>query len=130
MAPDDFLSKKDRGIAARERIIQRYQLGRTVVRTCGAVAIAYFAKDFLIALAGQEIILAIKLSFLADMKFLISIGLTGCACMWAVAERWLRLRKVRTMQTRLIELELAIDPKRTSSGLTRGGRTNPRDRLP
>ena len=50
--------------------------------------------------------------------------------MWAVAERWLRHRKVSTMQTRIIELELAIDPKRTSSGLTRGGRTNPRDRLP
>ena len=130
MAPDDLLSKRDRGIATRERIIQRYQLGRTVVRTCGAVAIAYFAKDFLVAIAGKETIFALKLSFFAHMKFFISIGLTGCACAWALAERWLRHRKVKTMQTRIIELKSTIDPKRTSSGLTPTGRTNPKDKRP
>ena len=71
----------------------------------------YVCRDLLGAIAGKETVLAIKLSFLADIKFAIAISLAGVASVWALAERGLRHRKVESMQGRIRELELAIDPQ-------------------
>ena len=128
MRADDLLSKRDQGIIARERITQRYALARTFVWASAAIIIAYIGKDFLVSIAGKETILALKLSFFSDIKFAASLTLAGSAVAWAVLERWLRHRKVELMQERIKQLELGIDPKRTSSGLTTKGKTNPRDR--
>ena len=46
---------------------------------------------------------------------------------WAVCERALRRRMVSKMESRIKELELSIDPNRTTSGLTIHGKTNPND---
>lgn len=121
---------QDRSAAVRSVIYEIFRTVRTLIRTGGVVASIYVCRDFLGAIAGKETVVALKLSFLADIKFAIAVSLAGMASVWALAERWLRHRKVESMQGRIKELELAIDPKRTSSGLTPKGKTNPKDKSP
>lgn len=114
-------------ILDRERINQRYALARTVVRTAGVVAAVYFVSQQIASLAGEQTMVAIELAILGDFKFVASITLAGAAAVWAIVERRLRYRKVEYMQGRIRELEQKIDPRRSSSGLTLKGTTNPRD---
>lgn len=100
---------------------------RTTVRVAGWLAGAYILRDSLGALAGHSTQLALQLSRLGDLKFSLSIALAGSTFAWAVVERKLRHRKVEYLQGRVRELEIAIDPNRTSSKLTASGKTNPRD---
>jgi hypothetical protein len=65
---------------------------------------------------------------LADFKIVVMVGLTGVACAWAAVERVMRQRLAARLGSRNAELERMIDSNRTSSGLTAGGRTHPRDR--
>jgi hypothetical protein len=112
------------------RIQQRYATARTAIKTVGWMIAAYFAYKAVDALSGQTTSVAVSLilNALVDLKFVLSIALTGAACAWAVIERALRHRKVDRMQERLKELETRLDPGRSSSGLTTRGETHPRDR--
>jgi hypothetical protein len=111
-------------------IHEALRTARTLIRTCGVVTAIYICRGFLSAIAGKETILALKLSFLADIRFAIAVSLAVAASGWALAERWLRHRKVESMQGRIRDLELKIDPNRTTTGLTPKGKTNPRDKWP
>lgn len=51
-----------------------------------------------------------------------------CCLVWAAGERWLRHWKTEALQKHIKELELQLDPLRTSSGLTPTGETNPKDK--
>ena len=50
------------------------------------------------------------------------------ASLYAMAQRKLRLKVTFSLQQKIKELELRIDPLRTSSGLLPTGETNPEDR--
>jgi hypothetical protein len=110
------------------RIDQRYQTSRTAIRTAGVVGAVWFGGQALAPLAGEDTALTLAFSILGDLKFTASVALTGAACAWAVVERTLRHRKTQYLQDRVIKLEEQLDPNRSSSGLTRKGQTNPRDR--
>lgn len=118
---------RDNILLERERIIQRYALGRTAVRSGAVVGAVYVAREMVVALSGEQTLVAIELALLGDIKFVASITLAGAAAAWAVVERVLRHRKVEYMQGRIRELEQKLDPKRSTSGLTPKGKTNPRD---
>lgn len=122
------LSKRDRAALERERAALRYGLARTVVRTAGAVFAVCYGREIIIALAGRETYLGLKVAFLGDIKVEIAFVLTGFASLWVAGERILRHRKVEALQGRIKQLETQIDQKRTSSGLTPKGITNPRDK--
>jgi hypothetical protein len=122
------LSSRDASNVERERISQRYTIGRTVVVTIGWGWAIYCAKEMVISLAGQETFVALKLAFLADFKVALSVIMTGVAGAWALGQNWLRHRVVAQLQSKIKELETSIDPKRTSSGLTPVGTTHPRDK--
>ena len=112
-----------------EKLSQIFSTIRTSIRTVGWVFGAYFARQAIASLSGETTNLSVNgtLSLLADFKFVVSIALTGAAFAWAAVERSLRHRKVEALQGRIKHLETAIDPKRTSSGLTAKGKTNPKD---
>jgi hypothetical protein len=114
-------------------ITQLYRTIRTAIRVGGCVLIAYFAFRALESLGGQNTAVSLVVSLILDafveLKFVLIVTLAGSAIAWAVAERWLRYRKVKQMQERIKRLETLIDPRRTTSGLTPAGRTNPRDRI-
>jgi len=112
------------------RTDQRYLTLRTLFR-CGLGAfVAWTALKAVEALAGQSTSVAMTLIFsvLFEFKLAIAITLAGCCAIWALLERSLRRKKVASLQGRIRSLESGIDPNRTSSGLTPGGKTNPLDR--
>jgi hypothetical protein len=122
------LSSHDAASVERERITQRYSLGRTIVRMLAIVAVFYLLNEMIVSLAGRDTFVALKMAFLADFKVALSVVLTGVAALWAIVERWLRYRKVEYLQGRIKDLEHAIDPNRTTSGLTPAGKTHPKDK--
>jgi len=118
---DSKLSQPERYLL----IEQSFTTFRTLIRVAGFVGGVYFLTAF----AGQStsVIVEATLSILADFKFMVSLTLAGSAAIWAIVERSLRHRKVKYLQERIRQLETSIDPKRTSSGLTTKGKTNPKD---
>jgi hypothetical protein len=114
------------------RTDQLYSTVRTLIRGLCWVVAAYFGFGAVKELAGQSTDVSLALSFvisaLFEVKFVIAIALSGAACAWAAAERMLRHRKVEKLQGRIRELETAIDPDRSTSGLTTKGQTNPLDK--
>lgn len=129
MASSD-LSKSARERLERQRIDQRYRLGRTTVRATASVACVWLIGQAIGELAGQDTSVAVSaaLSVFASLKFVFTLTLAGSAVAWAVVERKLRHRKVEYLQNRVKYLEQYHDPKRSTSGLTPKGKTNPRDK--
>jgi hypothetical protein len=113
-------------------IDQKYRTIRTAVRAAAwmfAAWCGYLLGDSLAGkLTGVNIDVSMLLAALADLKVGILVGLTGMAAAWAVVERYVRQRMVEKLHARVKALEVAIDPNRTSSGLTLRGRTHPDDR--
>ena len=96
---------------------------------CITVGICFTAMaQALILSAGKETIFKIALSFIGDIRLSIAITLTGLATLWAIYERKTKQRTIGRLTARNKELELIVDPGRTSSGLTSAGTTNPKDR--
>lgn len=116
-----------------QEVAERYTTLRTVIRTCGFVAVFYFFFQCLEQFAGASTQMNVSVSFIvravAELKFALAITLTGAACAWAAVERMLRKRAIANLGGRIVELETVIDPARSSSGLTQWGETHPRDRL-
>lgn len=122
---------------ARERLAfleieSRYVTIRTGLRVGGVLGVAYFLFRSIEAIAGQatslSIIISLILNAFFELKFAFAVTLAGGCAVWAIAERMLRHRKVANLSGRIKELEQSIDPNRTSSGLTKHGKTNPRDK--
>lgn len=70
--------------------------------------------------AGQETTINYAVKFLADVKLHVWIAwgtAAGCG-MWATTERRKRLSERKEKDERIKKLEQAIDPNRTSSGLS------------
>lgn len=111
---------------------QRHRTFRTGIRTLGVLVVAWLGFRALEALGGQDtsvsIVVSLILTAFFELKFILAIILAAACAGWAVAERILRYRKVEQMQSRIIKLETAIDPGRTSSGLTPKGKTHPQDK--
>jgi len=126
------LSARARERVTLIRVDQRYRTARTGLRVLFsgfAVWCLYLAID---SIAGKttafQAAITVGFSLLWDIRFVVAFSLAGATTMWSATERWLRHRKVNYLQGRIKELELKIDPGRTTSGLTTKGRTNPRDR--
>src|ERR1700730_2005986 len=126
------LSARARERVTLIRVDQRYRTARTGLRVLfGGFAVwcLYHAID---SIAGKttafQAAFTVGFSFLWDIRFVIAFSLAGSTAAWAIAERWLRQRKVNYLQGRINELELKVVSGRTTSGLTTKGRTNPRDR--
>lgn len=82
------------------------------------------------ALAGKETFANILIGFFANLTVSQTLAYIFGAggVLYASGERVLRKRTVRRLQGRIIELEAAKDPHRSSSNLTPLGETHPRDR--
>jgi hypothetical protein len=122
------LSSRARERVALLRVDQLFRTIRTAIRA-GAVGFAFWCLYLLgDAVAGKSTAVTVGLSFLWDLRLVFAFSIAGATTLWAIGERFLRHRKVESMQGRIRELELKIDPKRSTSGLTPKGKTNPGDR--
>jgi hypothetical protein len=110
----------------------RYRTARTAIRTVGWVACAFFAYKAIGQVSGQTTVISVAinviLNALVDLKFALTITLAGVCAAWAVAERILRHRAVARLGARNARWETMLDSKRTTSGLTVEGKTNPIDK--
>jgi hypothetical protein len=103
---------------------------RTAIRWAGIAIVAWFAKEAVTSLAGQNtsVLVSFVLNALVDIKFALAVTLGLVGMGWAFVERAFRYRKVEYLQGRIRQLETRIDPNRSTSGLTPGGKTNPQDK--
>ena len=92
---------------------------------------AFLSYRAIAVLAGQYTFADIGVKFLADVKIANSVGYVVGAAGVAYGRRQKKLKEdtIQQLAPRIKELETAIDPNRSSSGLTQRGRTRPEDEL-
>jgi hypothetical protein len=123
-------------LRAENRLLKQYRGSENIVsvinnliRWGGAVAIAYFAFRSILALAGQHTAADIGIKFLADVRVSEALawifGGSGIAYGWR--QRKMRRDTVERIQGRVEAYEKVIDPRRSSSSLTKRGETRPED---
>ena len=105
---------------------QKYLTARTLIRWLGAALICFIGRDILSTFAGRTT--EIMVSVLGKVEIAASLVLAGGCAVWAILERIVRKRTIKRLTERTQKLEKAIDPRRSSSGLTPTGSTHPRDK--
>jgi hypothetical protein len=107
-----------------------FRTGRLFLKLAASICLAWVAKEAVVALAGHttSVLVQMGLQIFADLRVVFSVALAGSCAAWAIVERKIRQKSLEQMHKRVKELELAIDPHRSSSTLTTKGKTNPRDR--
>ena len=113
---------------------KRLELIETVIRLSipwGAlVAIAYWVHIDIAALAGKQTLAQIGIAFLGDIKISDAVayifGAAGAG--YGIAERNLRRKTIARLADEGRRLEQTLDPRRSSSNLTRRGTTRPEDK--
>jgi len=98
---------------------------------CGAlVFVAWFARDVLVAYAGQTTSANVVVQLFADFRIAVllpwAVGAGGI--IYGIRQKHLKEQAIERLTKRTHELERIVDPARTSSGLTPRGRTRPEDR--
>jgi hypothetical protein len=118
---------------------QRWEtLDTAVARLCKWIpicVICYFGYLSISALAGKATLAQFGLWIFADLKATKAFshvvtslfGLGGVT--FGYRERKLRQKNIERMSAQLTEYEIKIDPKRSSSRLTKKGSTRPEDTL-
>jgi len=81
-------------------------------------------------LAGQStsVVVDATLSAFGELKVVLPSAIATAAGVGWYRERNLRHKNTEHMASRIEKLEKTVDPKRTSSKLTKQGRTNPVDK--
>lgn len=108
---------------------------RTFVKWAAWCVIAYIGftnlTPMIVVLAGKTTVVDVAVGFgarlLARLDVTMSWVTTFAAVTWAFTERKLRHRKIEQIQDHNRQLEMRMDPDRTSSGLTVQGKTHPQD---
>jgi len=95
------------------------------------VAVFWFTYLMVAQLAGKATLADIGIKVMGDIKLpqvlAYLFGVSGVG--YGMSERRLRRKKVEHMGGHIKALEEALDPTRSSSGLTRRGTTRPEDRI-
>jgi hypothetical protein len=103
---------------------------RTVIWAGLGAFSVYFAHAVLIEYAGKSTLADLAFRLVVDLRLDVALaymfGAGGVG--YALYERRLRRRNIARLTARNQELELRIDPERSSSGLTPRGTTHPKDR--
>ena len=109
------------------KIDDRGHTQREIWKTIRWVGVAAFTYFSIAELAGKQTDANLLLSlFVTVPERGVSawwVMATFIAFAWAIVEGRIRRRKVQTLSGRIKALELKLDPKRTSSGLTSSGET-------
>lgn len=121
----------DRTIVTIRLIDRVFQLGATLVKWAALVWIASYAAQAIGQLAGEstDATFSVVIEFVKRTgggEFLwILIAVGGVS--YGIIQKRLRRRAIEHFSSQVRELELALDPNRSSSELTIDGRTNPKD---
>lgn len=120
------------------RIVSRTKILMQAIKWCSLLLIVWLAKGAIGGLAGKVTLANIRLdSNIFDSSWqwqlaVILIGVGGvvvgaAGLIYGFMQRSQKRAVIDSVGTRLSDLERLIDPKRSSSRLTRLGQTNPED---
>ena len=101
------------------------------IKSATNVCLAYLAYLSIRELAGKSTTASLALTYITEKEHQVRLLpwiVTGTAVIWAYTERHLRLKKIAAMAHHNTELELRLDPSRSSSRLTAEGETAPGDK--
>lgn len=126
---------------AKHLASERTKIAVAAIKWGAILACVYFlAKAFVAAvasLAGLETRVFVSAFVTAIIEkpgptwkdwLLGGLGVLALVCVgWAVGERYFRRQKTAQLTARIAQLELIIDPERSSSELLQDGRTRPDD---
>jgi len=106
-----------------------FKFGEKVVALVAIVICVFFFSDALQAFAGKNTrtIFGFFTSDPVGITIAVSLSMNIVTGFWAFGERAIRKDTIERLQSRIRELETSIDPKRSSSGLTTRGDTDPGD---
>lgn len=92
--------------------------------------IAYWTRDVLLAYAGQTTMADVAIRLAADLKLdqTLAYIFGGGGVAYGIVQRNLRRRTIARLTPRSRAKEEAVDPHRSSSGLTPRGTTRPEDK--
>lgn len=125
-------------LLAENRILRRQNFGvawasviNTLIAWSGAVLIFYFAYLSVKSLAGRVTFADIGIRMFGGIKLSEAVaGLFGVGgAIYGLRQSKLRKDTIERLQSRIKTLERALDPDRSSSGLTPRGETHPRDEI-
>lgn len=126
-------SMTDEKIGSLAIIMAASEALKSLFKWGGISLIAYFGFDAFKAFAGETTALSFASSLIfktfLDIKYVFSISIGGLGFILYWRERKLKRRAIRRLSTRIKELELHIDPNRSSSKLNPDGTTNLKDVL-
>ncbi len=114
------------------RIIDAIDANLRLVIKYGSLAlVAAFAYGAIAVLAGKHTFAQIGVRFLGDIRIANSIGYVvgGTGLLYGWRQKKLKEDTIQKFAPRIRDLETAIDPQRSSSGLTERGRTRPEDQI-
>jgi hypothetical protein len=86
--------------------------------------------DISLNLAGKVTDANIVMTLLSktQFNFVVTFGVSGFGIAYGLLQRRLKEDTVKRLHARIAQLEERLDAKRSSSQLTKSGRTNPKDR--
>ena len=105
---------------------QVFRIIYLLIRAAIWIALAYIGFLAVDTLAGRETTIWASLSLVKSSRGLPWV-LVVSLLLWAVGERKLRQKNIKSMESHIKALETSRDPNRTSSGLLPTGQTNPKD---
>lgn len=113
------------------KISRGFDLAKDLVKGLTWLGLAYFGVEAISALAGKDTEAVFMLSYLTSSESDYGLPwLVACAgFVYGYMQRRLRLRKTEYFQSRVRDLEMRLDPGRSSSGLLANGETAPEDRM-
>lgn len=120
------------GHLIRLRIIDAIDANLRLIIKYGFLAIvAGFSYESIAVLAGKHTFADIGIKFLSDVRIANSVGYVvgGAGLAYGRRQKKLKEDTIQQLAPRIKELEAAIDPNRSSSGLTPHGRTRPEDEI-
>lgn len=113
------------------KISRWFDLGKDVIRGIMYLGLAFFGVEAIRELAGKETEAVFMLSYLtsSESDYGLPWVVAFAGIVYGSMQRKLRLRKTEYFQGRVRELEMRLDPGRSSSGLLANGETDPEDKL-
>lgn len=100
-----------------------------LIKWGGIVAIFYFLSQCIDSLSGKNTISNIAVSLITDLKInqylAYALGFGGTS--YGLAQRNLRRKTIKRLQSKIVSMEKAADPGRSSSKLTSDGCTRSED---
>lgn len=131
-------SKSKAELEAELRFIKQSKIAEGVIQVINnlirygtILGVSYHLYLAVESLSGRTTLADIGISFLGNLNISVAIAWVSCivGIVYGMNQKKLKNDTVERLQSRITDLEKEIDPKRSSSNLTKRGETRQEDKL-